>query len=99
MKSAIADLPRRSMVMVSSAFISSRRARTRRSVSSVSLGTVETGAGLRRTPAREMAGVDRGPSFRFYEPFGSTDRPWHPARGRHSQGYVRAVNGINRPHV
>ena len=56
------------MVTLSSAFMSSRRARTMRSVS-LALGRLEMGSGERRA-ARESAGVGRGPY-----PFSSLHSP------------------------
>src|SRR5437764_898229 len=65
MASAIVVLPVRSMVTVSSAFISSRRARMMRRVS-LAVGRWETAAGARRALARETGMSDRGLfSFRF----------------------------------
>src|SRR5258708_40014807 len=61
MASAIEVLPVRSMVTVSSAFMSSMRARTRRRVSLASGRTLETLSGARRALARESADVGRGP--------------------------------------
>ena len=77
MKSAIEVLPVRSMVTVSSAFMSSMLARTRRRVSSASGRTLETRSGARRAPARESAGVDRD---RF--PFTSFTASPRPAKLR-----------------
>src|SRR5882724_7480224 len=65
MVSASALLPVRSIDRVSSAFMSSRLARTRRRVSAGSGRTLETGSGLKRA-ARESAVMDRAD-----DPFGS----------------------------
>src|SRR5262245_49854986 len=86
MVSAIVDLSVRSMVTVSSAFISSRHARTRRRISSAVgrtlafgrtafertvLGrTLETDSAARWAPARETAGVGRVPFLSL--PFATT---------------------------
>src|SRR5215218_8043186 len=64
MVSAMVVLPRRSIDLVSSAFISSRLARTWARVSS-GLGPLETGSGWKRA-ARGSAVMLRGP-----DPFGS----------------------------
>src|SRR5258707_9934444 len=65
MVSAIEVLPARSMVTVSSAFMSSMRARTRRRVSLASGRTLATFSGARRAPARESVDEGRGPFLSF----------------------------------
>jgi len=77
MLSAIVVLTERSMATVSSAFMSSRRARTVLSVPSA-LGCRETGSGARR--ARESAGVIRG-----FDPFDALHSP------RHEPGYLEKI--------
>jgi hypothetical protein len=60
MRSAIEVLPVRSMVVVSSAFMSSRRVRIRLKVSWAS-SRLETASGARRVAARGAAMAVRGP--------------------------------------
>src|SRR5712675_2099744 len=86
MLSAIEDLPVRSMVMVSSAFMSSRRARTKRRISSASGRTLEMGSAARRAPARESNGVGRVPFLSMHH---------NPAHDGASPRYARPVNGFN----
>src|SRR5436190_3567400 len=88
MLSASEDLPVRSMVTVSSAFMSSRRARIRRSISSASGRTLEMGSAARRAPARETRGVGRVPFLsKHHAP---------PTTGQLT-GYACSVNGFNHP--
>src|ERR1700687_2580119 len=86
MLSAIEDLPVRSMVTVSSAFMSSRRARTRRRISSASGRTLEMGSAARRAPARESNGVGRVPFLAIHH---------NPAHDGATLSYARPVNGFN----
>src|SRR5260370_6499831 len=85
MLSASEDLPVRSMVTVSSAFMSSRRARIRRSISSASGHTLEMGSAARRAPARETS-VGRVPFLSKHH----APRTTGPLLG-----YACSVNGFN----